>query len=304
MNRAREKKRLIFAKGVAAVEHYIGTAEYYICPLCMYGFPEAAIDAGQLTMEHVPPQKLGGRGLLLTCKECNNTSGYKLDAALYQREEQRLFAQTVLGHETEYKGRAKWIVDGETLNVEVYRDGKFLTIAGIPKENNPTVVKRMMEGHSGSGRLTSRVRYHRRRADVGDLRTAYLAAFALLGYRYAFHPVFNPIREQIAAPDSKVLDRWSVRLDTEVPVVRGILEAATPYRCLAVQLDRVAVLLPIPGRSDDLYEQLATATKGRVDLRGDHLGWPKTFELREDFCTTSRLPSLTFRVETDGFGAE
>jgi HNH endonuclease len=300
MSRNRGKKIAHFRRGATAVQQYIGTDKFYICPLCMQGFTEAAIDAGQLTIEHVPPKSLGGRGILLTCSECNTSSGHSLDAALHRRDEQRRFSETVLGNDASYRGPAKWEADGERLNVEIYRDGKFLTIAGDPRRNSSAVIERMMESRSLNGRLTSDIRYHRRRAAIGDLRTAYLAALALLGYRYAFHSVFNPIREQITKPDLKIMDRWWISLDPETPVARQIFEVATPH-CVLVQFDRVAVFLPIPGSSDDLYEQLATISKSdrRMQIRGDLLGWPSGMELREDLFETSRLPPLFLRVEEE-----
>ena len=35
-----------------------------------------------MTIEHAPPKAVGGKGLVLTCRECNSTSGSDLDAAL------------------------------------------------------------------------------------------------------------------------------------------------------------------------------------------------------------------------------
>ena len=35
---------------------------------------------GNLTIEHVPPEGVGGRGLPLTCKECNNSAGREFDS--------------------------------------------------------------------------------------------------------------------------------------------------------------------------------------------------------------------------------
>jgi hypothetical protein len=215
--------------------------------------------------------------------------GRTVDPALANREKQRTFSDLVLGRETTYRGPAKWESGGVTLNVEVYRQGKYLTVAGDPARNNPAVVEQMMKGDFLNGRITSDVRYHRRNASIGDLRTAYLAAFALLGYRYVFHSVFDQIRKQIANPDSIILNSFFVSLDPETPVRRQIFEAPTPH-CVVVQFDRIAVLFPIPGRSDDLYQYLSNR-QGRMELNlSSALGWPRGMELREDFNEQSRLP--------------
>ena len=54
--------------------------EYYACPCCLTAYNRPAVIAGVLTEEHVPPQGLGGRGLVLTCVKCNSNSGTSFDA--------------------------------------------------------------------------------------------------------------------------------------------------------------------------------------------------------------------------------
>ena len=52
--------------------------EVYCCPLCLRGFDAEHMD--HLSIEDVPPRSVGGRPLLLTCRECNNKHGTELDA--------------------------------------------------------------------------------------------------------------------------------------------------------------------------------------------------------------------------------
>ena len=52
----------------------------FICPICLKTFD--ILDYDNITIEHVPPEKLGGRPLLLTCKDCNNVCGSNLDVYL------------------------------------------------------------------------------------------------------------------------------------------------------------------------------------------------------------------------------
>lgn len=48
-----------------------------LCPLCFRYFLRS--DIARITQEHVPPKSLGGKVKTLTCKECNDTSGFKFD---------------------------------------------------------------------------------------------------------------------------------------------------------------------------------------------------------------------------------
>lgn len=56
------------------------SGEYYACPCCLTVYDHASVDIGNLTIEHVPPEGVGGRGLPLTCKECNNSAGREFDS--------------------------------------------------------------------------------------------------------------------------------------------------------------------------------------------------------------------------------
>src|SRR5260370_40382262 len=55
--------------------------DWYLCPLCldvMLTVEEFA--TGELTVEHVPPETLGGDDMVLTCKGCNSQAGSWFDA--------------------------------------------------------------------------------------------------------------------------------------------------------------------------------------------------------------------------------
>ena len=59
-----------------------GAPDCYVCPLCMRAFTRYALAAKELTLEHVPPESLGGRRLVLTCRHCNNRAGAKVDSQI------------------------------------------------------------------------------------------------------------------------------------------------------------------------------------------------------------------------------
>ena len=52
----------------------------YICPLCLsvYG-----IGNTELMLAHVPPESIGGKPILVTCKDCNSNRG--TDISLFQQ---------------------------------------------------------------------------------------------------------------------------------------------------------------------------------------------------------------------------
>ena len=57
-----------YAPGVVEQAKGPGAAPHYVCPICVEGFVREDVANGTLTEEHVPPEALGGRGLILTCE--------------------------------------------------------------------------------------------------------------------------------------------------------------------------------------------------------------------------------------------
>ena len=57
----------------------------FICPLCLRILNIALLGEqvnNFITIEHIPPENLGGKPLILTCKDCNSTCGHDLDVYL------------------------------------------------------------------------------------------------------------------------------------------------------------------------------------------------------------------------------
>ena len=61
--------------------------EATLCPLCMRVFKEQALNQQTdlpLTLEHLPPEELGGKPSILLCKKCNSTTGHDIDSKLLE----------------------------------------------------------------------------------------------------------------------------------------------------------------------------------------------------------------------------
>src|SRR5580704_14552788 len=91
----------------------------YPCPICLGRFTIEALAQNQLSAEHVPPESLGGRDLLLTCRNCNNSSGTKLDAHAKIKEDVQLaFAGTL-----EHPHRVRAMFGDLVVNAELHTSG-------------------------------------------------------------------------------------------------------------------------------------------------------------------------------------
>lgn len=286
------KKLTLFRRGAEAARRVAGYDRLYFCPICANGYNASAVDAGDLTLEHVPPASIGGRGIALTCKVCNNTAGHTVDAELHRRDQQESFARMILQGQGVGKHPGILSVGGDALNalIALEEDGRPV-IEVRPENNNPASLNRLDQHMKELGtiggeiKVTARARYHRRRAQVGELRSAFLAAFAMLGYKYAFHPRLVHVRQQIMKPDEKIIEGWNMDVTTPGQPRRMIALLNDP-RAFVVQIGMRAVLLPaVQGGPEDLYAHVMAKYRQNefVDFNGAPVGWPSSLEMRLDF---------------------
>jgi hypothetical protein len=268
-----ETRLLWFDRGAAAFEEYApgvveqakgsGAAPHYVCPICVEGFVREAVANGTLTEEHVPPEALGGRGLVLTCKPCNNTAGTELDAHAHR---QQTVERANQGQPTTRPLKVKARIGDLALNARYTFDGTAGSLS-IPREiNSPTALAALVQTgvipkgtpitveHSGD-------RYAELGANISWLRSAYLAAFALFGYKVVFDPAMHIVRTQILESETRRIVSHLTNIPPEIQALAkgpflAFIESPPLERGLCVAFGRHGVLLPGPG---DLtfYDRLA-----------------------------------------------
>jgi hypothetical protein len=254
------RKRRWFDAGREAAERASGRpALGYACPICARWF--ASIE--DLTFEHAPPNSLGGREVTLTCVECNSTAGHELDAELRRAQDVRDWSRA--RHPKPLRGRFEF--EGIPLNVDVDWTPDGVTVVGIPSLNDPANTAAQQaaferiaasdEPYQEPMRF-SFAGYREQHARVALLRSAYIAAFARLGYRYALRPTLEVVREQILDPDAELIERFS--LHRAEPVERRAIAWIAKPRVLesvVVQIDDHLVFLPGAKLDGLIYDRLA-----------------------------------------------
>lgn len=201
-------KQRWFENGAAAFERVTGRPPGgYVCPLCL----RVCTTLEDVKFEHAPPASVGGRRVCLTCDECNSTGGHSLDAELSRAERTRSWSRGTLGKPM----RARAVVKGIPLNVDVDWRPEGVSIVGLPEYNDPANtaahVSLATSGEPWVEPITITYQgYVEARARVGWLRSAYLVAFALMGYRYALQPELKIVRQQIQEPDATHIPRFSL----------------------------------------------------------------------------------------------
>ena len=263
-----------FERGLrAATRSCLGGHEpTYVCPICDRPFHRTAVQNGELTAEHVPPASFGGDELLLTCKECNNTAGAKLDADARRREH---VENTSFGI-AEIPLRARISVAGHFVQGRVQQGKKGLEFK-IARANNSPATLASLAGHTFKAGTELTVdfageRFSELGANISWLRSAYLALAAFYGYDLVFDPAYELVKRQILFPDNRLIYSWMLPLPKRVPFERrAILRVTDHYgeRSLGVLFGPHAVLCPSMG-DDSFYARLERRMRRRPNEVVNH----------------------------------
>ncbi|HWU17344.1 MAG TPA: HNH endonuclease [Devosia sp.] len=284
MSNKKAQKQRLYAQGVAAAKAIGIEPALFICPLCLLGYGEEALDDGTMTLEHVPPASLGGKGIILTCRTCNSTTGHALESHSHLRAKQSNFISKLVGQEPGYGGRGVATFGEAQVNVELLRKNDAITFK-VGKNNSPEAIAASQEflhkaiGDGWKGlkfQVTSLDAFHPRRARVADLKAAFLTLTAAFGYTFAMNELLGPVREQIAAPESHILPNWWGSVDMP-PLSIGIVEQEG---LAVVALPSGGVMLPWPSRNYNRWTNSVAGGRKSMTARG--WPWPKNFEAHFD----------------------
>lgn len=206
-----------YSKNLEFLKPYINTLSQlneplYACPICLNVCTKGALNQDSqnpLTIEHVPAQNVGGRQLVLTCKDCNNRKGAKLDKALQQFKKVQAFQNS--------EGSMPVRLSQEGMNlgsgvVRLLKEGGFI-IKGQHQNRTLDFNEVLKTGKSLNFRYNSPTL---RIALIAKLRIAYLLAFSRMGYHFIINENLKPIRDQISNLSEEIIP--------EIPNLSGVTE--------------------------------------------------------------------------------
>jgi hypothetical protein len=166
--------------------------------------------------------------------------------------------------------------------------------------NNPANLERFEDVLDGLGTEKLRIsfgpnfRAFPARAGISWMRSAYLAAFAVFGWRYALRPVFNALRDQLkAGKEADVPDLYRYHADADSQRREIIVAGEHPdCPCLVVAMGQHIVFLPTIGRTIPLTD-LAAALKVAEGNGGTFTGlvapWPTSPRYELDRLAEKRV---------------
>lgn len=259
-------------------------ADAYICPLCLrtYGIGDA-----ELTLEHVPPESVGGKPILITCKDCNSNCGADLEICLMNELE----IVHTLNHLDTIPQKSRLAFNGVKINAQtIFSKAEGFTFMISPDNNNPIEFEKFMTEAKNSKdgyeiKLAANITNRKRDYDLANialLKSAYLMAFQKLGYMYVLNANTNIIRDQIHNPKKNVIGNAFI-IDIKNDVLENLSDGVyyaklNSFGCIIVIMElklrkseikhRKVIVLPHPKDSHgQIYSELSLRIGEIVDLK-------------------------------------
>lgn len=255
----------------------------YVCPLCLRGFRRDEIV--ELTREHSPPVALGGSVVTLTCRRCNNDAG-PIQAHAVHRDGWVRFTAGVEG-----VARSVRLNAGDNLVVTAdveHRQGSimiFVDDARSAPEHHSALQQGLREGIIKNFTMSGSAGFRRDHAEASAVRDAYLAAFALLGYRFTLWPDLDPVREWIRTgtrPD-ELNEHSTGRTRLFDDQFRGLITMSSPIECVCVVVPRREyVVLPWPNKVKEHGDWLGAGMPLDQGSAGRVHEWPRQMPMLLD----------------------
>jgi hypothetical protein len=251
------------------------------CPLCLSEFKDEGLEGGLLSIEHVPPESNGGVPLIVTCKKCNSLAGYSIDAQYHLKNTLHDEVSKVLSKSeiSDVHVKIEDLLSGTTLNAVATSSPDKLNF-NITKHNNPEALKQSIErikqqvesNQTIRIKLSFRTSYDVYRADLSELRAAYLTCFALAGYCYATSSSTEKLRKQFMNPKQKIFTPISEASTSD----KKFVVYTESYDIFMVCFNGRKWLLPGLNSTDGYDKILRLIFDGEVvELEGIQMKWPK-----------------------------
>lgn len=259
------------------------------CPICLTYFEKSDLnnEINPLTIEHNPPQSLGGKSSVLTCKKCNSEAGHKIDNEILTvlREIDAINFKPNSEIKTKFFNDS---TEGNGVNAKIKIEDNGTFIINIDtKNNNPATHKKFFESEiheykspifstdftetGWSKKLSFNFekpnKRNERLASISLLKIAYLLAYEKLGHLYLFNKNSEIIREQIKFPEKELIKNpfWIHYKFPDHILGVNIITKPRELRCILVVFDlktksdnyRISICLPGFSLGDEkIYENI------------------------------------------------
>ncbi|MES2418551.1 MAG: HNH endonuclease [Bacteroidota bacterium] len=250
----------------------------YICPMCISSglllLEDHYRDTGsEFTLDHFPPQSVGGKQTILVCKSCNNKAGLNFEGALKQKMEDISFDNMVGSSERKMHTKIS-AVDGRYAGLlSVRKDGTFGIDFKASSKVHAPLLDQWIENSKGDYNWTAEVSYFvadESKVSKSLLKIAYLYCFQYWGYGFVYSNTAENIRNILDGNGEYPLKNPSYWLSKAAKMVErfplGLCTITAPnaFKCYCVNIvlqnkqtkhEEIACVI-LPGPSTDDWEKL------------------------------------------------
>jgi hypothetical protein len=251
---------------------FVSIQMVYVCPLCVGQYliylPDGICGSTEFSEDHLPPESVGGRFKVLTCKKCNNDAGH------YEAELLRLLDfgtvpdkrhQSIFTH-----ARVASESTGESYPVAVRRTGDIVNFEfrEPAKQHNKKLKAFIEKIHTSQfPKLTVMVGVpDEQKLAKAILKSSYLLGFVFWGYEFVYSRNGQWIREALQGDreyPTRVPMRWEEASDSHLQRGVSILqrngnkEAFLMTLELTTSTERIMTATLFPSPLENGWEKLA-----------------------------------------------
>lgn len=259
----------------------------YVCPISLRCYTIEGLKNRELTLEHVPPESLGGKGIILTCKELNNKDGHTTDKKLLNFFESENFKASggeintkISSEELSFRGiTAKFAI--------AKKDGKPMVQIKSSTQNIKALDYKGLFKNWDGGKFTLTWQQRKNIDKKALLKCAYLMVFSKIGYELIFDTngfkkeTYGVLIEYLRNSESDIdfplafINRHAPLSNSAIGMITGPLEYKSFVINLTFKLNRnefqYAVFLPHPENADlsnlKRLEELISGENCKVDFQ-------------------------------------
>jgi hypothetical protein len=175
----------------------------YICPLCIVNgiIVENSIGLGMhsdFSLDHYPPESVGGFKKILVCKKCNNDAGTLFDFSLKEKIQQLAFFNRTPDSALKSKFIATDLIGNYPSQMTIDNDGNIeISLKPNPKMHAPFLdrfIEYSKDNLDYKIEVTQKIP-DEKKVSKALVKTAYLTCFDMWGYEFVFSNTGEMIRK-------------------------------------------------------------------------------------------------------------
>ena len=266
--------------------YHVFSNNLYMCPFCKENFigiyQDNVFCTSEFTLDHYPPQSVGGKKKALVCKKCNNNYGLEVDHVLEDYLKSKSFVSQ--GSEKvrtsfqysdtkgKYKGQIYW--------------NKGALVMELPFKKYPLAKEWVSKRHTVDSKINFTFSVPSDKLLIRALlRVAYLIFFEFRGYEFVIHPVGLNMYDAIEGKEDFFLKDAVLKTGDPLPNGINLIVHPKELSCLIVsfqialksneQFENVQIVVPHSNNKEDLLSAQEFIEHGRngkkIDIKFERL---------------------------------